>query len=436
MNHYAAIGFQREPFSNSPDPSFLLGTRQHATCLQELEISLRLRRGLNLVTGEIGTGKTTLCRSLLRAFAQDAGTDVHLLLDPHFDTSEEFLRVILASVTGQSPEPGLGLWALKETLKQQLFRLGMVEKRLVVLIIDEGQKISPANLEILREMLNYETNTSKLLQIVIFAQRELEPIVDAMPNLADRINVRRRLKPLSFAETRQMIRHRLAVAAAGAQPATHFSLPALLAIHLACGGSPRKTVRLCHMALMEMLVRGKTGVGLAEVRGCTQPDATPRRIPRRAAGLTMLAVLSLGLGGLWLSLGGSGPVLGTRPGQAQAQASPSGQEAGPAVAGFSAQGLSLAAEEAPADRTAAQQAQGADETQSPLAGRVSLLPQRDQGPTMREAVEAPHAPLPQAPLPQAVDQPALEPENGQTAALALAQRPAARQLGSSAPERQ
>ncbi len=435
MNHYAAIGFQREPFSNSPDPNFLLGTRQHATCLQELEISLRLRRGLNLVTGEIGTGKTTLCRSLLRAFAQDAGTDVHLLLDPHFDSSEEFLRVILASVTGQSPEPGLGLWALKETLKQQLFRLGMVEKRLVVLIIDEGQKISPANLEILRELLNYETNTSKLLQIVIFAQRELEPIVDAMPNLADRINVRRRLRPLSFGETRQMVRHRLAVAAAGAQPAARFSLPALLAIHLACGGSPRKTVRLCHMALMEMLVRGKKSVGLAEVRGCAQPDATPRRVPRRAAGLAMLTVLSLGLGGLWLSLGASGPVLGTPAGQAQAR--PAGQEAGPAVAAISPQKLSLSPDEAQAGQaTAAQQAQGADATQSPLAGRVSLLPQHDQGPAMREMVEPPHAPQPQAPLPQAEDQPALEPVNSQTAALALAQRPMARQLGASAPERQ
>ena len=65
MNHYADQGLEREPFSSSPDPNFLLETRQHATCLQELEISLRLRRGLNVVTGDIGTGKTTLCRALL-----------------------------------------------------------------------------------------------------------------------------------------------------------------------------------------------------------------------------------------------------------------------------------------------------------------------------------------------------------------------------------
>ncbi|MGE4265148.1 MAG: ExeA family protein [Desulfovibrio sp.] len=421
MSHYAGTGIKREPFSNSPDPSFLLGTRQHATCLQELEISLRLRRGLNLVTGDIGTGKTTLCRSLLRAFAEDKGTDVHLLLDPHFDTSEEFLRVILASVSGQSPEPGLGLWALKETLKQQLFRLGLVEKRLVVLIIDEGQKIAPENLEILREMLNYETNTSKLLQIVIFGQRELEPIVEAMPNLADRINVRRRLSPLSFAETRRMIRHRLAVAAAGATPAARFSLPAMLAIQLSSGGSPRKTVRLCHMALLEMLVRGKTCVGLFDVLRSARPDGVRRKSPRRAVGLAALAAIVLSFGGLWLSLGASGPVLGPAAQQARAGAATANPQAGPgaaSAASLSPKGLTLAPAKAAPDSANQGGAGGRDAVTPGLTEGVSLLPPRDQGPEVREAVEPLRPPTLQ------VDQPEAEPL---PSALALAARPLARQ---------
>lgn len=400
MSHYAGHGFDREPFANSPDPGFLLDTRQHATCLQELEISLRLRRGLNLVTGEIGTGKTTLCRSLLRAFAEDEATDVHLLLDPHFASSEEFVRVILAGVSGQSPEPGLGLWALKEALKQQLFRLGLVEKRLVILVIDEGQKISPENLEILREMLNYETNTSKLLQIVIFAQRELEPVIDAMPNLADRINVRRRLTPLSLAETRRMIEHRLIVASGGAEPLVRFSLPATLAIHWASGGSPRKTVRLCHMALLEMLVRGqacvgRTSVRLSHVRAALRAGASGMN-RRRKAGLAACAAIAVVFGGLWLSLGNSGPVLGTgsisavSAAPAEASAAAAQAEAQPG-AGLTAEGLSLA----PAVATA-QEAQDAEAQ----AARVSLLPQRDHGPALREAVEMPRpAPL-QVDLPE------------------------------------
>lgn len=375
MSHYA--GFEREPFSNSPDPSFLLGTRQHATCLQELEISLRLRRGLNLVTGDIGAGKTTLCRSLLRAFAEDTDADVHLLLDPHFDSSEEFLRVILASVSGRSPEPGLGLWALKETLKQQLFRLGLVEKRLVVLIIDEGQKIAPENLEILREMLNYETNTAKLLQIVIFGQRELEPIIDAMPNLADRINVRRRLKPLSARETTAMIAHRLAVAAEGADPAVRFSPAASLCIHLASGGSPRKTLRLCHMALLEAMVRGRPRVGLPEALYALRSGPAPA--PRRRLALAGLAALCLGLGGLWLSLDANGPVLRAAPGPVEA-AAPAPALAFEASPGISTAGLRLNGEDADPS--------GPEASPRASAG-VSLLPPRDTGPSMRKAVELP-----------------------------------------------
>jgi type II secretory pathway predicted ATPase ExeA len=396
MNMYAAQGFEREPFSNSPDPAFLLATRQHGTCLQELEISLRLKRGLNVVTGDIGTGKTTLCRCLLRMFAEDKSTDVHLLLDPHFDTSEEFLRVILASVSGLAPEPGLGLWALKEALKQQLFRLGLVEKRLVILVIDEGQKISPENLEILREMLNYETNTSKLLQIVLFGQRELEPLLADMPNLADRINVMRTLRPLSFRETRQMIGHRLAVASGGQPSAVRFTWPATAAIHLASGGLPRKAVRLCHMAMLEMMVRGNSRVGLAEARAAARPDARAPR-SRRAVGMAAVCALLLGLGGLWLSLKAEGPVLGPL----RQQSAPAAQSPAPAP-----QGVQAAAPEAGGAATISASAEaglsaeglslrpGADAAaETPPTAHVSLLPQRDQGNAIRDKVDTDRPPL-------------------------------------------
>jgi len=399
MNLYANLDLEREPFSNSPDPNFLHETRQHASCLQELEISLRLRRGLSVITGDIGTGKTTLCRSLLRAFDGDGEVDMHLLLDPHFDSPEEFLRVVLSSVSRLAPDPDMGLWDLKEALKQQLFRLGMVERRLVVLIIDEGQKISPENLELLREMLNYETNSSKLLQIVIFAQRELEPVLAAMPNLADRINVRRRLRPLSLSETRQMIRHRLRVAAsAEAEGQVRFSEAVICAIHLASGGSPRKIVRLCHMAMLEMLVRGKTSVGLREARAAIRPSAAFRPRTRRALVLAAAAALCLGLGSLWLSTGPSGPVLGPVPGSASQRPAerPGGPQAQAASSAtprqiVSAEGGEAQAEARPAARPAALAAEGLtllperQDAQSAPAG-LTLLPQRDHGPSLRRPI--------------------------------------------------
>lgn len=397
MNLYAGLELEREPFSNSPDPSFLLATAQHAACLQELEISLRLRRGLNVITGDIGTGKTTLCRSLLRAFAEDKEADLHLLLDPHFDTSEEFLRVVLGSISRLTPSPSMGVWELKEALKQQLFRLGMVERRLVVLIIDEGQKITRENLELLREMLNYETNSSKLLQIVLFAQRELEPMLESMPNLLDRINVRRRLVPLSLSETREMIRHRLNVArSSGGEPRVSFTPAAIWSIHRASGGSPRKIVRLCHMAMLEMLVRGKNRVGLSEVRAARAPEEASRS--RRALGSAV--GLCLLLGGLWLSMSPSGPVLGPMV------AGSGGPEARPAAAAALAPApVATTAVEAPDPAPAATEStrrapalapegltlRAEGEPEQPAPAGLTLLPAQDQGPAVRSPITG-HSP--------------------------------------------
>lgn len=402
MNPFEALCVEREPFSNTPDPQFLARTRQHATCLQELEISIRLRRGLNIVTGEIGTGKTTLCRSLVRSFAGEAETDLHLMLDPQFASCEEFLRVLLAMLTRAEPEQDLGLWQLKEAIKQELFRQGMLMRRLVVLVVDEGQKMAPENLELLRELLNYETNSVKLLQIVIFAQRELEPVLDAMQNLKDRVNVLRRLAPLTLAETRAMIRHRLAVACSGQEAversARLFGPLAVLAVHRISGGSPRKIVRLCHKAMLEALVRGKSRVGLLEVLAARHEGEglTPWRLSRRGA---RAALALAGVGGvtlaLMLSLGGGGPVLSGLPGAAPAQ----GDLVGP---GAQADVLAASALESKALETrAAALVQGGRDmpeglTLRPEEGggdaspthRVSLLPLADQGPAMRGAVTA------------------------------------------------
>ncbi len=398
MNPFQALNVEREPFSNTPDPHFLARTRQHATCLQELEISIRLRRGLNVVTGEIGTGKTTLCRSLVRAFAGEPETDLHLMLDPQFSSCEEFLRVVLAMLTRVEPDPELGLWQLKEAIKQELFRQGMLMRRLVVLVIDEGQKMAPENLELLRELLNYETNSVKLLQIVIFAQRELEPVLDAMPNLKDRVNVLRRLSALTLGETRAMIRHRLAVAAAGPEgaelSARLFSPLAVLAVHRLSGGSPRKIVRLCHKAMLEMLVRGKSRVGVLEVLSARHqgeglaPWSSSPRAARAALALASVGGVTLTL---MLTLGGGGPVLSGLPAAATGQQR---SAEGDALAASALEARALEVRQAslgqgerdmPEGLTLRPGEGGGDDAPAP---RVSLLPHADQGPAMRGEVTA------------------------------------------------
>lgn len=135
----------------------------------------------------------------------------------------------------------------------------MEQNRNLVLFIDEGQKLSPAALEVLRELLNFETNTEKLLQIVIFGQPELAQIIEGMPNFKDRINEYLYLKPLSMRESIRLVRHRLRLA--GGQRAERlFSLGSLIALHRASRGKPRQLMRLGHQMLLALLVGNRTTV--------------------------------------------------------------------------------------------------------------------------------------------------------------------------------
>ena len=142
MQYYKLLQLDREPFSNSPDPDYFFQSDQHLGCLQKLELSLRLKRGLNVVIGDVGTGKTTLCRQLIRNFAQDDEFETHLILDPSFDHPPVFLRMLHELFYGNPPIGRLTETELKERIKQRLFSMGVDRNKTLVLIIDEGQKIS------------------------------------------------------------------------------------------------------------------------------------------------------------------------------------------------------------------------------------------------------------------------------------------------------
>jgi len=93
MEYFKLLNLDKEPFSNSPDPDYFFKSRQHNECLQKLELSLRLRRGLNVVIGEVGTGKTTLCRQMIKKFSRDEQFETHLILDPPHGRCGGFLEV-------------------------------------------------------------------------------------------------------------------------------------------------------------------------------------------------------------------------------------------------------------------------------------------------------------------------------------------------------
>ncbi|GBC59123.1 hypothetical protein DENIS_0059 [Desulfonema ishimotonii] len=267
MEYFSILNLHREPFSNAPDPDFFFQSRQHLTCLHKLELSLRLRRGLNVVIGDVGTGKTTLCRQLIRRLADDETMEIHLIPDPHFNSPSESLREI-AGLFGCLPDPAASDERhVREQIRRHLFQKGVGEKKVVTLLIDEGQKISDFFLEILREFLNYETNQYKLLQIVIFAQTEFEQTLTAHANFSDRVSFCFYLGPLGFGDMKKMIRFRLAQS--GAESTFFFSPLALWEIYRVSCGYPRKIIHLCHQSILMMIVRGRPGVGWAMVRSCS-----------------------------------------------------------------------------------------------------------------------------------------------------------------------
>ena len=282
MDYFRILNLKKEPFSNSPEPEFFFQSVKHLGCLQKVELAVRLRRGLSVVVGDVGTGKTTLCRQLILKFASSEEDrnqiETHLLLDPSFTNTLEFLSTVAMTFGVSDTGANVSEWQLKENIKNYLFSKGVDEGKIVVLIIDEGQKLPDFCLEILREFLNYETNEFKLLQIVIFAQREFEQIFKRQKNFADRVNFYYLLEPLNFRETQGMVNFRIAKASDTGNAPSLFTYPGLWALYLATSGYPRKVVTLCHQIILALIIQNKSKAGWILVRSCAHRVPAVKRI--------------------------------------------------------------------------------------------------------------------------------------------------------------
>lgn len=277
MEYFSVLNLNREPFSNSPDPEFFFESRKHIGCLQQIELSVRLKKGLVVIFGDVGTGKTTLCRQLIRRFGADEQIETHLILDPDFSSPTELLSLVAASFWKIKIKKGVSDWQLKEAIKRYLFRRGVSENKNVVLIIDEGQKLPEHCLETLREFLNYETNKHKLLQIIVFAQNEFEQVLQEHRNFSDRVSLYYSLRPLGFRDTRAMIRFRIQKAGGyDAAVPVLFSHSALWVIYRESGGYPRRIINLCHRILLALIIQNRSRAGWRTARTCAK-----RFLPRK-----------------------------------------------------------------------------------------------------------------------------------------------------------
>ena len=244
-------GFEESPFNITPDPRFLFFSEKHREAFNHLLFGIRERKGFIQITGEVGAGKTTLCRALLEELGPTYRTA--LILNPVMNRDQ--LIWLILSELGLAPlndEDGI----------QRLARLnGYLLDQVshghdVVLLIDEAQDLSRDLLEQIRLLSNLETDQRKLLQIVLVGQPELRDLLDerGLRQLRQRITVRYHLRPLSSWETEAYIQHRLHVAGANSQPT--FSRPALWWIHRYSRGVPRLVNAICDKALLAGYVSG------------------------------------------------------------------------------------------------------------------------------------------------------------------------------------
>jgi general secretion pathway protein A len=254
MSYFKLLGLTKEPFSTSPDPDFFYESSGHHATLVRLMIEIRLKRGMSLVLGDVGLGKTTLSRKLYQMLRTRNDILFHMILDPVEGSELSFLISLVRTFNLPVPQGPCQALDCKDAIKKYLFQKGVDEGKTIVLVIDEGQKLDRAALEVLRTLLNYETNEYKLLQLVVFAQMEFLPTVAGMRNLWDRISFKQALTPLDIATTRDMIDFRLR------QAGYRFSAPlfsdeAVAQIHAHAQGCPRRIAMLCHKALKAVVMQ-------------------------------------------------------------------------------------------------------------------------------------------------------------------------------------
>lgn len=245
-------GFAENPFSLTPDPKYLYLSESHASAFELLQYALDRREGFAVITGDIGTGKTTLCRALLQQ--TDKKTLTALLLNP-FLSEEDLLKAILQDlgVRGNKERRVASHPPSKQDLISTLydFLVSLIPRGArAVLIIDEAQNLPLTILEQIRILSNLETDKEKLLQIVLVGQLNLVPLLRSpeLRQLDQRVSIRYQLKPLVEEEVTAYILYRLAFAR-GARTVT-FAPKALELVYQYSGGIPRLINLLCDRSLL------------------------------------------------------------------------------------------------------------------------------------------------------------------------------------------
>lgn len=257
LDHF---GLKKRPFSIVPDPEFLFWSDAHLWAYSMLEYGMMTRAPITLITGEIGSGKTTLVNHLIKS--QDDDVTIGLISNAHGDRGE-LLRWVLMSLN--LPAPAQETYVDLFARFQQYMIAEYAAGRRVVLIFDEAQNLTRESLEELRMFTNINSNSDELLQIILVGQPELRATVRRpdMVQFAQRISSNFHLNPMNEATVRAYIQHRMRVAGAGKEI---FTRSAMKLIASATSGVPRLVNQICDLALVYAYSEGKKQVTTMTIR--------------------------------------------------------------------------------------------------------------------------------------------------------------------------
>ena len=287
---YAAyFGLTERPFSLAPDPRYLYLSDAHREALAHLLYGIGEGGSFVQLTGEVGTGKTTVCRALLEQLAPDV--DVAMIFNPRL-TSVELLAAVCDELRVSYPAGTTSLKVLVDALSRALLDAHARGRR-TVLIIDEAQNLSARVLEEVRLLTNLETTTEKLLQVVLIGQPELAELLSRrnLRQLSQRVTARYHLRPFSEGESQRYVQHRMEIAG---QRQPIFTKQAVRAAHRLSRGIPRLLNTICDRALLGAYATGQTRVKEAVVRRAAREVLGPWR--RRWVVATAAAVLLILVG--------------------------------------------------------------------------------------------------------------------------------------------
>ncbi|MGB5453595.1 MAG: AAA family ATPase [Sedimenticolaceae bacterium] len=268
------FGLAEAPFSLTPDTAFYYSNPSHQEALNTLLVALQMGEGFIKVTGEVGTGKTLLCRKLLRELAED--DDVLTAYIPNPALTPPALRFSLADELGINYHRNMGQHRVLQMINDRLVEEKAAGRR-VVLIVDEAQALPEDCLEAVRLLTNLETEKSKLVQVVLFGQPELDTHLDrpSVRQLRQRITFSHRLTSMDVKAVSGYLVHRLAVA--GYRGPRLFDAPLVREMFRACNGVPRLINIVAHKCLLASYGEGRVGISRRHLRRAIADTESLRR---------------------------------------------------------------------------------------------------------------------------------------------------------------